>query len=199
VPATPIEPTTLTGRFIRLEPLSRSDLPELYDALSSPEVYSGGWGGGPAGFKATREEFVQFGQDAFVWETSIVYGVRTLAGELIGTSSLRDFDLKREHTHIGATAYHPGHWGGPVNPEAKLLMLGTAFDHGFGRVKLQADILNDRSRAAILKLGATFEGIKRRDMLRADGTWRDSAIYSILVDEWPSVRAGLEARLANFG
>ena len=86
-----------------------------------------------------------------------------------------------------------------MNPEAKLLMLGEAFDHGFGRVKLQADALNDRSRAAILKLGAKFEGIVRRDRLRADGTWRDTAVYSILIDEWPAVRAGLEARLAAFG
>lgn len=198
VPATPIEPATLTGRFIRLEPLSRDDLPELYDALSAPEVYSGGWGGGPAGFKATRAEFVDFGRTYFRWDSAIVYGVRTSEGELIGTSTMLDFDLVREHTHIGATAYHPGHWGGPVNPEAKLLLLANAFDHGFGRVKLQADCLNDRSRAAILKLGATFEGITRRDMLRADGTWRDSAIYSIIIDEWPAVRAGLEARLATF-
>jgi N-acetyltransferase len=196
--ATRIEPAPLTGRFIRLEPLSRTDLPELYNALSAPDVYAGGWGGGPAGFKATREDFVAFGQNYFLWDSAIVYGVRTLEGELIGTSTMLDFDLKREHTHIGATAYHPAHWGGPVNPEAKLLLLGNAFDHGFGRVKLQADILNDRSRAAILKLGATFEGIKRRDMLRADGTWRDSAIYSILVAEWPAVRAGLEARLSAF-
>ena len=196
--ATTIEPTVLEGRFIRLEPLSRDDLPELFDAVSSPQVYAGGWGGGPAGFQSTREEFVAFGQAYFVWDDTIVYGVRTPAGRLIGTSSLRDFNLTREHTHIGATAYHQDFWGGPVNPESKLLMLGAAFDHGFGRVKLQADSLNSRSRAAILKMGATFEGIKRRDMLRADGTWRDSAIYSVLVDEWPDVRAGLEQRLAAF-
>ena len=76
-------------------------------------------------------------------------------------------------------------------------MLAEAFDNGFGRVKLQADVLNERSRAAILKLGATFEGVARRDRRRADGSWRGSAIYSILADEWPDVRAGLEARLAR--
>ena len=86
-----------------------------------------------------------------------------------------------------------------MNPEAKLLLLGLAFDHGFGRVKLQADALNDRSRAAILKLGAQFEGIARRHKPRADGSWRDSAVYAVIVDDWPSVRAGLEARLAAWG
>jgi RimJ/RimL family protein N-acetyltransferase len=83
-----------------------------------------------------------------------------------------------------------------VNPEAKLLMLTEAFDHGFGRVRLQADDRNDRSRAAIVRLGATFEGIVRRDKRRADGSWRDTALFSIIVDEWPSVREGLERRLS---
>jgi RimJ/RimL family protein N-acetyltransferase len=86
-----------------------------------------------------------------------------------------------------------------VNPEAKLLLLGLAFDLGFGRVKIQADAVNARSRAAIAKLGAQFEGISRRDRLRADGSFRDTAIYSVIVDEWPAVRAGLEARLAAYG
>jgi RimJ/RimL family protein N-acetyltransferase len=74
-----------------------------------------------------------------------------------------------------------------------------AFDRGYGRVKLQADDRNARSKAAIAKLGAQFEGVARRDSRRADGTWRDTAIFSVLVDEWPAVRAGLEARLQMWG
>jgi N-acetyltransferase len=89
-------------------------------------------------------------------------------------------------------------WGTAVNPEAKLLLLTEAFDHGFERVKLQADALNSRSRAAILKLGAQFEGVLRHTNRRADGSWRDTAVYSILAEEWASVRAGLEARLGGF-
>jgi RimJ/RimL family protein N-acetyltransferase len=64
-------------------------------------------------------------------------------------------------------------------------------------VKLQTDIINIRSQAAIAKLGATREGVIRRDMKRADGTWRDSVVYSVLKDEWPAVKAGLEQRLAT--
>ena len=90
-------------------------------------------------------------------------------------------------------------WATGVNVETKLLLLGLAFDHGFGRVKLQADARNERSRGAILRLGATFEGVLRRHKPRADGTWRDSAVYSVIIDEWPAVRAGLEARLAARG
>jgi RimJ/RimL family protein N-acetyltransferase len=120
-------------------------------------------------------------------------------GTIVGATKLGDLDLGSESAHIGWTAYDPRVWGTAVNPEAKLLLLGLAFDHGFGRVKLQADARNDRSRAAILKLGAQFEGIARRHKPRADGSWRDSAVYSVIVDDWPPVRAGLEARLSGWG
>lgn len=192
----------IEGRYIHLVPLEPTDLPELFGALHTPEVYAGGWGGGPAGFQATEAEFVNWGRTAFRWDQN-VYGARLVGGPndgtLVGTSTLADFDEVAEHTHIGWTAWDPRVWGTAVNPEAKLLMLGEAFDHGFGRVKLQADERNARSRAAIAKLGAQFEGIARRDRIRADGTWRDTAIFSILVDEWPAVRAGLEERLRVLG
>jgi RimJ/RimL family protein N-acetyltransferase len=188
----------MRGSFIQLEPLTRNDLPELFTALADRRVFAGGYGGGPTGYRGTVEEFVEFGSTYYSFDTALVFGVRLVSGELVGTSTLGDFDEVREHAHIGWTAYHPSVWGGPVNPETKLLMLGLAFDHGYGRVKLQADSLNDRSRAAILKLGATFEGIVRRDQLRPDGIWRSTAVYSILKDEWVDVRAGLEARLAAF-
>jgi N-acetyltransferase len=186
----------LEGRGIRLVPLSPNDLPELYAAIALPDVFAGGYGGGPAGLPADEAGFVAFGERYYNWDSNIVYGVRLHDGTLVGTSTLGDFDLVREHAHIGWTAYHPSVWGTAVNPEAKLLLLGHAFDSGIGRVKLQADSINARSRAAILKLGATFEGIIRRDQRRADGTWRDTALYSILIDEWPKVKAALLARLA---
>ena len=189
-------PIALEGHHIRLVPLHESDLPELFEAIGTPEVFAGGYGGGPAGYRSTVEEFVEFGKRYYAFDRNIVYGVRFANGELVGTSTLGDFDLEREHAHIGWTAYAPKVWGTAVNPEAKL-MLGHAFDHGIGRVKLQADSLNERSRAAILKLGAQFEGILRRDQLRPDGIWRSTAVYSILADEWPAVRAGLEKRLAD--
>ena len=195
MPATTPELTTLEGRFIRLEPLTADDFPALYSAIGVPDVFAGGYGGGPAGLPATLEGFLEFAHGYYDFSERRVFAVRLLDGTLVGTSSLGDFDEVNEHAHIGWTAYAPAVWGGKVNPEAKLLMLGHAFDHGFGRVKLQADSLNSRSRAAILKLGATFEGLTRRDRPRADGSWRDSAVYSILIDEWPAVKAGLEARL----
>ena len=106
-----------------------------------------------------------------------------------------DFDLVNESAHLGATAYAPAVWGTTVNAETKLLLLGFAFSHGFGRVKIQADAENVRSRAAIEKLGAHFEGVLRRDQRRADGSWRDTAVYSILGDEWAAIQAHLNRRL----
>ena len=191
-------PTILDGRFVRLQPLTWADLPALYGAIGHPEVFAGGYGGGPAGYRDTLEGFTEFAHSYYDLTSNNVYAVRLPTGELVGTSTLADFDLVNEHTHLGWTAYAPSVWGTAVNPETKLLMLQLAFDSGFGRVKIQADAVNSRSRAAILKLGATFEGIVRRDRLRPDGTWRDSAVYSILIDEWPEVRAGLLARLAAF-
>ena len=87
-------------------------------------------------------------------------------------------------------------WGAGVNVEAKLLMLGHAFDTwGCRRVELKTDALNERSRGAMEAMGARFEGIHRHHMLVRRGENRDSAWYSILDDEWSGVRAGLEARL----
>jgi RimJ/RimL family protein N-acetyltransferase len=86
--------------------------------------------------------------------------------------------------------------GGPVNPACKLLLLTHAFAAGAERVELKTDARNARSRAAIAKLGAQFEGIHRKHMRIGDGTMRDTAYFAITRDDWPSVRAGLDARLA---
>ncbi|MEO8529460.1 MAG: GNAT family protein [Pseudolysinimonas sp.] len=191
----------LEGRVIQLEPFTPEHLPGLWAALGHPEVFAGGYGGGPEGLPSDEAAYAEWAPRYFPHEAGNTYVARLTvgpdAGTIVGSSSLADFDLEAEHAHIGHTGWDPRVWGTAVNPEAKLLMLGTAFDHGFGRVKLQADSLNERSRAAIAKLGAKFEGIVRRDRLRADGTWRDTAVYSILIDEWPAVREGLERRLAS--
>lgn len=191
----------LEGRVISLEPFAPAHLPALWTALGRAEVFAGGFGGGPSGLPADEAAFAAWALDYFPHRTGNTYVARLTAGPdagtVVGSSSLADFDEVNEHAHIGWTAWHPGVWGGAVNPEAKLLMLAAAFDNGFGRVKLQADSVNARSRAAIEKLGGVFEGVVRRERRRPDGSWRDTAVYSILVDEWPGVRAALEARLAG--
>lgn len=186
----------LEGHGVRLEPYEPAHLPGATAALGRPEVFAGGWGGGPAAactgddFAAWLPTYLQIGR-------AHVYVVRDARGTVVGTSTILDLNPGAESAHIGYTAYAPEHWGSSVNPACKLLLLGHLFDHGYGRVKLQADVLNARSRAGIVKLGGQFEGVARRDQPRADGSWRDTAIYSIVVDEWPEVRAGLLQRLAG--
>ncbi|MCX7741576.1 MAG: GNAT family N-acetyltransferase, partial [Meiothermus sp.] len=90
--------------------------------------------------------------------------------------------------------------GGHANPESKYLLLKRAFETlGAIRVQFRADARNLQSRRAIEKLGATFEGILRKDQIYPNGTVRDTAVYSILDEEWPRVKAGLEARLYGEG
>jgi RimJ/RimL family protein N-acetyltransferase len=85
-----------------------------------------------------------------------------------------------------------------VSPEAKLLLLAHCFeDCGYGRVKIQTDALSPRSQAAIARLGARREGVLRRDQRREDGSFRDTVVVSVLVDEWAEVTAGLRARLRD--
>ncbi|OJX78488.1 GNAT family protein [Leifsonia sp. 71-9] len=187
----------LEGATVRLRALTLDDLPDLFDAIGHPEVFAGGWGGGPAAYRDTYEDWRAFILGYLAWETGNVYAVTLRDGDrIVGTTTLGDLDLTNGSAHIGWTAYAPEAWGTRVNAEAKRLLLGSAFDHGFERVKLQADVLNERSRTAILRLGAQFEGVLRHTQPRADGTWRDTAVYSILREEWPAVRAGLDERLA---
>ncbi|WP_430591991.1 GNAT family N-acetyltransferase [Humidisolicoccus flavus] len=191
--------TSITGRSVRVEPLTLDHAAELRAAIAVPEVFAGGYGGGPAGLDQSPEGWQRFMQRLYPFAAGLPLAVRGVGGAddgvLIGTTSFGGIDLARESLHLGWTAYAPRVWGTSVNPETKLLMLQLAFDHGFGRVKIQADARNARSRAAIAKLGATFEGIARREQQRADGTWRDTAIFSILREEWPAIEAQLKSRV----
>jgi RimJ/RimL family protein N-acetyltransferase len=201
MPATRPASAPIDGRFVRLEPLTEAHYDALFAAIAKPQVFAGGYGGGPAGLPTDAAAFRAFADGYYPRPRNSPYVVRLVGGpadgRVVGTSTLGDWDEPNKAVHLGWTAYAPEVWRSAVNAETKLLLLGLAFDSGFGRVKIQADVLNERSRAAIARLGATFEGIVRRDKLRADGTWRDAAVFSVIIDDWPAVRAGLEARLAT--
>src|SRR6185312_3709601 len=118
------------------------------------------------------------------------------AGTVVGSSTYLDVSVTDARLEIGSTAYTPAVWGSAVNPETKLLLLGHAFESlGAGRVQLKTDVRNHRSQQAIARLGARYEGTLRRYQRRADGTVRDTVLFSITAEEWPDVEAGLRARL----
>lgn len=186
----------LVGQHVRLDPATDGDADELFAALDHDEVWASGYSGGPSGRPQSpdgwRRRIAMAAQ-----EPRAMYIVRLIdGGRVVGTTSLGDTVLEHQRTHLGWTAYTPAVWGTAVNPECKLLLLSHAFDGcGFGRVKIQTDSVNERSQAAIAKLGATREGVLRRHMVRPDGSIRDTVVFGITHDDWPQVRAGLAARL----
>lgn len=120
-------------------------------------------------------------------------------GAVVGQSCYLNIRNRDAGVEIGSTWYVPAAQRTAVNPTCKLLLLDNAFGQGAERVELKTDALNQASRGAMLKMGAQFEGIHRRHMRRPDGSWRDTAWYSVIREDWPTVRAGLEARAAAPG
>lgn len=186
---------SLGNDVVQLDPLDIDDSTQLFAAFDDERVWAGGWGGGPAarpdkpdGMRAVVDRMISAG---------VCYGVRDAGtGALVGTASLLDIDLTNERCMFGGSAYAPSVWGTPVNAATNLALLGHVFeDCAFGRVMLQTDVLNTRMQAAIEKMGASREGVLRRHKRRADGTFRDSVVFSILADEWPAIRSRLRSRL----
>ncbi|GAA2810885.1 GNAT family protein [Kitasatospora aburaviensis] len=189
---------TLTGRHVRLEPLSRDHLPDLWAAVGpDPDV----WRWIPF-LPPTSEEELGAVLDIRLAEveagTAVKFAVIDLAsGRAVGITGFYDFSAVDELVEIGGTWYARSVWRTAVNTESKLLLLTYAFDElGMGRVMWKTDALNDRSRNAIQRLGAQYEGTHRRERLRANGVWRDTAYFSMLGDEWPAARERLTERLA---
>jgi N-acetyltransferase len=189
----------LVGCIVRLDRSTIDDAEELFRALDDSRVWEFGYGGGAA---ARPGDVAAMRRVLATWLASPgrhLFTVRLVVnGAVVGTTSLLDASLPDERIHLGGTAYAPSAWGSGVNADCKRLLLGHAFDDcGFGRVKLQTDAINLRSQAAIQRLGALREGLLRRHTRRADGTFRDTVVYSVLSDEWPSVLRALELRLAR--
>lgn len=210
MPADLPTPGPFEGEFVRLDALSARDLDDLYPVLADPEVYASGYvmHRRPVSLEdaraLARERFL-IGQGELDGKGSgrNAYSIRLRAdtalgpaGTLVGTTSLMQADVVNESIHLGSTLYGSRWWGTTVNPECKFLLLKHCFeDCRYGRVKIQTDVLNVRSTAAITKLGAVREGVIRRDMKREDGTFRDTVVFSILADEWPAVKENLAARI----
>jgi len=206
------EPFTLEGNHVRLEPLRTDHVDDLLEAAGHDRsTYGYTW------VPVDREAMEAYVGKALTRAREgdqVPFATRSLALDRI-VGSTRYYQLEAwdwSAPDAGAElAPHEGEldlvsightWLGPqgrrtaVNTEAKLLMMDHAFTHwGVRAVRLQTDARNARSRAAITRIGCTLDGILRSDRPAADGTVRDSAVFSMLADEWPAARRRLEERL----
>ncbi len=186
---------TLEGEVVRLEPLSLDHVDGLVAAGREPTIWT--WmpadGSTPDAMRAIVE--TALAGRATGTEIPLVT-VQRSSGRVVGSTRYLALTPAHLRLEIGWTWIDPAFHRTAVNTEAKLLMLGHAFDAlGARRLELKTDARNERSRAAILGIGATFEGIFRKHLVMPGGRARDSAYYSILDDEWPAVRERLTARL----
>ena len=181
----------LEGRFVRLEPFVPALKEEVRAAMDcDAETWA------IMSSNGAEEDFEGWWAKA---GGRLAYAIRRLSdGRVVGTSSYMTLRPEHRGLEIGSTFLHPDARGGPVNPESKRLLLAHAFDQGVVRVEFMVDVRNQRSRAAVNKLGAKQEGVLRRHKITWTGHIRDSAVFSITDHDWPTVRAGLEARLARF-
>jgi len=190
-----LQPVTLEGRFIRLEPLTFAHTAALWGVSDDPAIYR---------FKPYRmasqddmRTFVTRAQSNLAMDEGMGFvTIDRTSGDPVGSSSYFAADALHRRLEIGGTWVIPARQRTPINTEAKLLMLRHAFETlGCLRVEFKTDRLNEKSRRALERIGATKEGIFRNHMVMPDGRHRDSVYYSIIASEWPRIEAHLQTLL----
>jgi RimJ/RimL family protein N-acetyltransferase len=184
---------TLTGSRVVLREFTLADAPALAAAVDKPEAFR--WTTVPTD-EASAERYIQTALDA---TDRVAFAVVDQDhGRIVGSTSFYDINPDHRALAIGHTWYSTSAQGTTVNPEAKSLLLRRAFDElGAVRVVWHTDERNAQSRAGITKLGAAFEGLLRKHRPLPDGTWRTTAQFAMIDDDWPAARAALDKRIAK--
>jgi RimJ/RimL family protein N-acetyltransferase len=190
---------TLEGEHVRLDPLRPEHVGSLWNIAKRHLTDLFQWI--PYRLE-TLKDFEQFNAQVLDEQrrglTVPFVTIQRKSGQIVGTTRYMNIDLANRKVEIGSTWIAPTWQRTAVNTDAKFLMLRHAFETwNCLRVELKTDALNERSRMAILRLGAKEEGTLRKHMLTWNGRERDSVYFSILDTEWPGVKAGLEAKLAR--
>jgi N-acetyltransferase len=190
-------PVLLEGRYVRLMPLERTQVPDLAHAGRDPEVWRFlriGPGRNELEMSALVDELLALQAGGSVLAFTVLSRAEARP---VGIFRYLGIDRENRSVEIG-TWLDSAVWRTPVNTEVKLLGLRHAFEEeGAHRVQLKTDLRNDRSQRAIERLGAVREGLNRGEYLLKDGSHRTSICYSILAQEWPLVKQRLEASLAR--
>ena len=188
-----VRPVTLDGKRVRLEPMLHSHIGDLTRAGGFEELWrlTSARADSPEGMKDYVGEALADQERG----TSLPFvTVDKLSGQIVGSTRFGNIDVSNRRAEIGWTWIMPAFQRTYVNSEAKLLMLTHAFETwDCARVELKTDVLNSKSRNAMLRMGAKEEGIFRKHMLTYTGRWRDSVYYSVIDSEWPAVKARLES------
>jgi RimJ/RimL family protein N-acetyltransferase len=191
-----LKPVTLKGRWLTLEPIDTRHAPGLFDAMQDEEVCRYLAWPPPKALDETLTLIRQAQEDMQRGYTIVYAQIWNATGVAIGSTRLLDVRPADRQVEIGATFLAREYWRTPANTESKYLFLRHCFETlGCVRVALKTDGRNVRSQEAIARLGAVREGTLRRHM-NIRGYQRDTVYFSILDDEWPAVKARLEARLS---
>ena len=185
----------LDGRIVRLEPLELAHVPRLAEVALDPAIWR--WTIARPGTEDDLRDWATAAIRARDAGTEYPFAtIERATGRPIGSTRFMNIALEHRRVEIGWTWLAPAWQRTGANREAKLLMLGYAFDTlGCRRVEFKTDSNNEASRAALLGIGATFEGIFRKHIVMPNDGVRHSAWYSVIDDEWPAVRARLEEGL----
>lgn len=191
-----IQPVTLVGRVVRLEPLRPGHAPDLTVAGRDPAI----WRYLPYGSPSSEAEMLAYIEAALDLEEQGLHYPFTVihqpTGRAVGSTRYLAIAHRDRGLEIGGTWYAPEVQRTAVNTEAKYLLLRHAFGVlGCVRVQLKTDARNERSQRAIERIGGVREGVLRQHMILPDGFVRDSVLYSIIDREWPAVRERLAERL----
>ena len=188
----------MRGRHVALEPLAPGHAGGLVAALAEDEVWQFLPGKRPRDSAEMAELIAVAARQQWEGERVSWAQVDPRTGEVMGMTSYHDINIERRAVGIGHTVLGRRWWRTGVNTEAKLMLLERAFEVlGAERVFWYTDIRNDRSQQAITRLGATRDGVIRRHRQRPDGTWRDTVLFAMTVEEWPAAAERLRARLAT--
>jgi N-acetyltransferase len=190
-----VEPVTLRGSIVQLEPMTADHIGPLSEIGLEPELWR--WGIAPLLTPDDVRAYVMQALDEERRGVSLPFViVARRSGEVVGSTRYGNIDAGNRRLEIGWTWVTPAHQRTTVNTEAKLLLLTHAFERlGAQRVEFKTDALNQRSRNAIVRIGAVEEGTFRKHIITASGRVRDTVYYSIIDSEWPAVKARLESKL----
>ena len=190
------EPVTLRGSHVTLEPLAAEHAEALRQATRDGELWKLWYTAIPSPDGMEAEIQRRLGLQAS--GSMLAFTVRDAAGKVVGMTTFMNIDATNHRVEIGSTWTATSAQRGPLNTECKLLLLAHAFDTlGCIAVEFRTHFFNQQSRRAIERLGAKLDGVLRNHQRASNGTLRDTAVYSIVASEWPTVRAHLQWQLVR--